>query len=100
MERKEGFYWCKIKGQHPMGWFVYWWHDQKLEIFKDGFWTLGNDMFSDSDFIEINETRIPSPDEALFGVFKGKPKEIYEGKTFTVEKLDNSEYFFLTEVKQ
>lgn len=66
-ERKEGYYWVKAKArkdtteqrQHLDTWFIGYY---KPNIYV---WTLSgfSQVFIEDDFIEINETRIPAPDE-------------------------------------
>lgn len=54
--RQEGYYWVKFRKDGP--WFAKYYY-------KDGMW-LSDQMrpsAEDCNFAEINETRIPSPDE-------------------------------------
>lgn len=60
MERKEGFYWVKVKDDWRWSTQIYehgMWH---VVVDENGFTSL-----KDEDIFSINETRIPSPDEEV-----------------------------------
>ena len=58
--RQWGYYWVKLKDWHG---------NPSIGLWCEGEWGLVNSIkkYSDSDFIEINETRIPNPEEQLSG---------------------------------
>lgn len=58
MKRQDGYYWVKNDTGGTIQRFVW-----SVEQWLDGFWQLGGEEYGDSEFVEINENRIPSPDE-------------------------------------
>lgn len=66
MERKEGYYWVRLDDHISPQWQVALWCDNDGGYEGgDWWWRLpgDDDMYFDEDFSEINESRIPSPDE-------------------------------------
>jgi len=56
MKREPGYYWVKITS----GWII-----AKYYVNRHYWWICGNGQtFNDSDFVEINETRLTSPAES------------------------------------
>lgn len=66
MNRQQGYYWVKCHSEWQIG------------RFSQDRWYLTYDVIDgDGEFSEINETRIPSPDEFI-GLDKAKALEIIE----------------------
>ncbi len=65
MERKEGYYWVKQSGRWIIAEWLY-----VGEVASEFAWEFPGNQFpwEDSDFSEINESRIPSPDENIVGL--------------------------------
>lgn len=60
MKRIEGFYWCLINGR----WIVAQWRiGYEDDLGQSGDWLLSGieEMYADTDFTEINESRILPP---------------------------------------
>jgi hypothetical protein len=68
MERKEGYYWVRLDDPFFNHWHIALWHDNDGG-YEDGDWCWHTPYIEgksdDSDFLEINETRIPTPDEII-----------------------------------
>lgn len=71
-ERKEGFYWVKLDDPTSPDWTVALWHDNDGG-YDGGDWCWRSHHFDgkghDSMFSEINENRIPDPNEGRVDFF-------------------------------
>lgn len=82
--RKEGYYWVKYCGK----WHIakcnpeYYWQIVSLD---DSIANLNNLDYESDEFEEINETRIPAPDEPIDVVFGQDVKFRANGEIFTVK---------------
>ncbi len=75
--RQAGYYWVKLNDK----WCACYWCTDRDMTFKNGFWNDGHFLFSDSPNLEINETRIPAPDEIL------QTEDSLRGLLETVQRL-------------
>lgn len=91
MERKEGYYWVKVK----TGWLIMDWSEHNNSFLLDGLRYPQRHI--DAEILEINENRIPSPDEVntvFFGLYAlpsgSEPIYVQLPKSATLEMLMQS----------
>lgn len=92
MSRQEGYYWVKVSES----WFIEYFDGNRWEGSESSGYAL-----SDAYFSEINENRIPAPDEPAFAAWDScttykegdrlliDGKEVIVGKTYDMDSLIN-----------
>lgn len=88
MKRQPGFYWVKVAFSGDASWQVY---------YYNGFFfssTHNSERYFDESFIEINENRIPAPDEVKGELLSNMAAIIDHGSKFTYNPEGNEIVIF------